>query len=120
MENNLIFQKAEQLRKCLNQDEHVLLAQKSEQVMLKDDEVMKLISNFLTAQSALNDAIRFKLDLAKYQQDLSEKKTLLYTHPLVKDYLDRLKEANSYLEEIQKIVFDDLVVDFKEINCIKK
>lgn len=120
MENNEVLNRAEYLRELLSKHELVMKVKDSENQMLNDDEVSKLSSDYLTAQTQLEDAIRYNLDLSKYKQELSYRKTLLYTHPKVEIYLKNFKEANEFLKEVQESVFDGLVIDFKDVTCIKK
>lgn len=120
MVNNDVLNKAEYLRELLSKHQLILKVKESERIMLEDSDVSKLSSDYLTAQSQLDEAIRYNLDLSKYKQELSYRKSLLYTHPKVETYLKDLKVANEFLKQIQESVFDGLVIDFKDINCIKK
>lgn len=99
-----IISKAYKLKEELLKSECIQAVREAEKKMLDSDEVGLLIMKFQGLQNDLNEAVRFKLPTEKISKELSVAKSNLYTNALVKDYLDKLKIANAYLEEISDYI----------------
>lgn len=108
-----ILEKVNNLRDALKEDELVIKTKELEKKMLDDDAVIPLIVAFQKAQDELNDAIKYKLELGKYQKVLSEAKEKLYSNSIVKEYLESLKKTNEYLDSICKDIFNDHIRGLK-------
>ena len=107
-----LLQEVLKLKDLLKDDELILNVKEKEQIMLNDDYTQGLIFKYQQAMSYYNDAVRYHLDLEKYQLELSKTKEELYSSKLVKEYLEALKKANEYLNEIKENLFED-VIDLK-------
>ncbi len=102
-----------QLKDLLKKEEIIGEVHKNELEMLNDEYTQGLIFKYQQAMSFYNDAIRYHLEMDKYQKDLSVAKEELYSSPLVKKYLDSLKKANEYLSSIKEELFES-VIDFNK------
>ncbi|MBQ9730720.1 MAG: YlbF family regulator [Bacilli bacterium] len=107
-----------QLKDILKKEEIIDVVHQNEKKMLDDEYTQGLIFKYQQAMSLYNDAIRYHLDIDKYQKELSKAKEELYSSPLVKVYLDSLKKANEYLQQIKEELFES-VIDFdkKKKTC---
>ena len=81
-----------QLKDLLKKDEIIKQVHIKEELMLNDEPTQGLIFRYQQAMSLYNDAIRYHLELDKYQKDLSKAKEELYSSKFVKEYLEKIKE----------------------------
>lgn len=116
-----IFVKAYELNEYLKSLQIIKDVYEAEQNMENDLDTKVLIQKYQDAITNYNDAVRYKLDITSYQKSLSETKANLYSSPLVKEYLNKLKKANEFLDSIKKELFSD-IIDFEEKGkeCINR
>lgn len=107
-----------QLKDLLKKDEIIERVHQKEKIMLDDEYTQGLIFKYQQAMTLYNDALRYHLNIDSYQKDLSKTKEELYSSKLVKEYLDALKEANNYLNEIKEEIMEDIIdLNVKIKNC---
>ena len=107
-----LLQEVLHLKDLLSKDELIIDVKEKENAMLNDEYTQGLMFKYQQAMSYYNDAVRYHLNLESYQNDLSKTKEELYSSKLVKEYLEALKKANDYLNEIKEKLFED-VIDLK-------
>ena len=104
-----LMQEVLQLKEMLRKNEIVEKVHQKEKAMLDDEFTQGLIFKYQQAMSLYNDAIRYNLEIDSYQKALSKTKEELYSSKLVKEYLDALKEANAFLNDIKDKLFVDII-----------
>lgn len=80
----------------------------AQEEMLKDSYVDLLMQYYQTAQGIYNDALKYNMDSKdELQLKLAKSKDILYRHPLVATYLEKLKVFNALLGEVQDEIFEE-------------
>lgn len=105
---------ASELKELVNKDERITLLNISEKNMEESEEVQLLsyqkdvitseYSSLLNIYSPSDDVIKNVISR------LSEAKSKLQSHPLVKDYLDKYKTIKELYEEMNHILFSSFNV----------
>lgn len=100
-----IYVKIDELSDILNSRDCIKKIKKIEKKMENDEEVIRLVLDFEKAQreysSSLNHYSEDSLEVRNFQKLLYEKKLILDSHPLVKEYYSLLKEVNEPLRYLE-------------------
>ncbi|HOZ02513.1 MAG TPA: YlbF family regulator [Bacilli bacterium] len=98
------------LKEALANDPRIILLNELEKKMNNDDSVMALAYQKDIASSRYGDMLTIysneEVDEVKNARDeLIKAKSLLYMHPLVKEYLDAFQAVRSIYQNINKNIF---------------
>ena len=107
-----LYQKVDELKNALINDERIIKLQEAEKKMNESKEVQILsykkdiaISNY---SDALNHFSKDSEEIKQYQKELHLAKKALDEHPLVKDYLSCYIKVRDLYNEINDILFSNL------------
>lgn len=110
--NRQTISSAYELKEALEKDQSFITLNKCEEEMSNDEEVMALCYKKDLLNDEYNDMVRlFPLDseeVKKAQKRFYEAKKAFESHPKVRDYLKAYSEVRELLDEVNKILFDDL------------
>lgn len=102
---NDIYTKIDEISSLIKNRECVTKIKLIEKQMECDEEVLRLVIDFETAQReysiCLNHYDENSKEAKAYQKNLFEKKLILDSHPLIKKYYELLKEVNEPLRYIE-------------------
>ena len=119
MENSDILAMTFELReKIMNSDLYRDLKEK-EKNMIDDKECFRLLNDYQAAQDRYNEAKRFEKyggKVEETQKQLSEMKKKVNEHKLVKEYNLAYKKMKKELNEIETIIFMDIIKNKKRIE----
>ncbi len=112
-----LFNLTYKLKDDLNNDPVYLKLIQLEKEVNESSEVKELSLEMDKASDLYNSLVNIEGDAQKEaQRKLSEAKTKLYNYPLVKEYMDTLKEYREKLEKINEEIISPLRVE----TCQKK
>lgn len=80
----------------------------TEKRMENNEEFMRKVMALENISAEYNDAIKFNLPLNELQKRLFEAKYQLDTLDVVKEYRQKYKKAQEYLDEISKLLFANI------------
>lgn len=89
-----------------------------EKIMLEDEKCFELLNEYQRVQDEYKDAKRFEKygsNVDQVQKKLSEIKYKVDENTLVKDYSLAYKKMNKKLKEIEKIIFNGIIKEKREI-----
>lgn len=89
-----------------------------EKIMLEDEKCFELLNEYQRVQDEYKDAKRFEKygsNVDQVQKKLSEIKYKVDENALVKDYSLAYKKMNKKLKEIEKIIFNGIIKEKREI-----
>lgn len=113
-----IYSLAAALKDLLDQDERVLALNDLEKKLENSEEVMVLSQQKDVAISAYSDALNYYAKdskvIKKFQREMHLKKEALDNHPLVREYLLAYSKVRDLYMEINKILFSNLSLYFKD------
>lgn len=119
MGNVEILEKVFELRdKIVNSELYIDLKDK-EKKMLDDEECLKLLYLYQEKQSEYNEAKRFEnygSDIGAVSKELSCVKVMVEENRLVKEYNESYKNMKKKIKIIEKVLFEDIVKERKEIE----
>lgn len=90
-----------------------------EKKMLEDEACSKLLYLYQDIQNKYNDAKRFEnygSNIEGVSRELSDIKVKVEDNKFVKEYNECFKKVKKELKKIEKILFDDIVKERKEIE----
>ena len=106
-----IYFLTKELKTALDSDSRMQRLAKAEKEMSESEEVMALSYQKDVANDRYNDLLKiYKEDddvVINARKVLIEKKTILESHPLVKEYLNAYKEVRMLLYDLNEILFSD-------------
>ncbi len=80
----------------------------AEKAMEDNEEFIHKVMILEQISTEYNDAVRFKLPLEKLQKKLFEAKYQLDTLNVVKEYRQKYKKAQEYLNTVSKLIFANI------------
>ena len=112
--NESIGEKVSTLKSMLDSDERIVALNKLDKEMSNNEEVMKLSYALDVASSKYSDMLSIYSENSKEVKEarlaLVKAKENLYSHPLVKQYLEEYKKVRELYAEIDDILFSDFAV----------
>lgn len=102
----------------INSDVYVDMKNK-EKLMLEDKECFDLLCLYQDKQHEYNEAKRFEKygsDVSKIGEELQVIKSKVYNNKYVKEYNDAYKNVNKIVKDIERIIFEDIIENKKQIN----
>ena len=112
--NESLEEKVSTLKSLLENDERIISLNQLDKEMSNSEEVMRLSYALDVASSKYSDMLSIYPDDSKEVKearlDLVNAKERLYSHPLVKDYLNEYKKIRELYAEIDDILFSDFAV----------
>ena len=107
-----LYQKIEELKDLLNEDERVKKLLEAEKKMNASEEVQLLSYKKDVASSEYSDILnhysRDSEEAIKYQKKLYEAKKALDEHPLVREYMTSYIAVRDLYNEINSVLFSNL------------
>lgn len=119
MENSSILALVFELKDKIVASELYKNLKKKEKFMLEDQKCFKLLMEYQNAQSNYNEAKRFEkygADVLTSQKKLSEIKFLIDENSFIKEYNKVYKEFSKYIKSIEKILFNGIIKEKREID----
>lgn len=112
---------AYELKELIENDERFIHLSKIEKEMENDEEVMALSYNKDLKETYLSDALKHfphgSKEVKRAHLELYRASEKLDNHPKVKEYLKAYKEVEDLLNEVNKVLFNDLKE--KHENCCR-
>ena len=112
--NDKLSEKVSLLKESLDKDERIVTLNELDKKMSNDEEVMKLSYQLDVASSKYSDILSLypndSVEVKSARLALAKAKETLYTHPLVKQYLEQYKIVRELYAEIDDILFSEFAV----------